>query len=171
MEGTCVNCKQADAESPIPGLCSPCLKKYRAIIQAADDPCDGCGDCPTCPVRKYQLKFTLTKKECIDAFNDSLSEPDAPPDEYAPIRRILDDAFHRMTTGKGHARHGEDGVPLDDQIGMLIIRLKLEHPFGQIVKKAAECQRVTPEHAIKELQDIILIASMKILNLQNEAQK
>ncbi len=126
------------------------------------------GICRTCMEKR---PFTQLYHALFSALEPDVSDTHAPPDEYAPIRRILDDAFHRMTTGKGHARHGEDGVPLDDQIGMLIIRLKLEHPFGQIVKKAAECQRVTPDHAIKELQDIILIASMKILNLQNEAPK
>ena len=89
--------------------------------------------------------------------------------DYAALRRVLQGALDQATErGKGHERHGAQGVPFEEQDGMKIRELVGDgFTLGQALKKAMEASRMGKAEAARhELRGAINYIAMEILALE-----
>lgn len=94
----------------------------------------------------------------------SLLQSDA---NYLSLRKVLDLAYKRSSSGKGKERHA-DNNPFEQQ--PICTELRTMHDTApavyQIRKKALESLRLQPETAIRELLDVMVYAAAAVIYLQ-----
>src|SRR5208337_1055932 len=71
---------------------------------------------------------------------------------YDSLEKVLAEALHQASMGKGASRHAKDGEPFEQQpICEMARRLGVGGPLFQAVKKVYESERLTGEKGIAEL--------------------
>ena len=159
-ETLCAACGKNAEDDYIPITISPASE-----WNETDDDIIICQDC----------YFIRMEKRCeaspVTGESHGLTSPGDTPPEYAVVRAILNDAFDRCATGKGHQQHGEPGVPFIDQHGAALARKYPDGIHYQIEKKLHEARRLDPPAARKELLDIIIFTTTKIANLDLQASR
>lgn len=90
------------------------------------------------------------------------------PDKYSELARVLKMALEQASIGKGHTRHSR-GERFEEQlICYLGDQLRsVDFQVGQIVKKALESTRLTPDAGIRELLGVINYAAAAVLLLES----
>ena len=92
--------------------------------------------------------------------------------DFATLSNILNSAYKQAAIGKGIKRHGEPGIKIEDQTVLKISHLVKGAPHAgplfQVLKKAIESTRLTPEAAIHELLGVINYAAFCIIILREE---
>jgi len=99
-------------------------------------------------------------------------------DKYSELRKVLDLAFRRASTGKGHERHGSDSKRFEHQQVFSLLDI-VDSPLSpldyQIIKKTLEATRMYKPGTSKideitdpigEMLDVIVYAAIKILRLR-----
>jgi hypothetical protein len=72
--------------------------------------------------------------------------------QYVSLEKILSEALHQASSGKGAERHARDGEPFDQQpICEIGRRLGVGGPLFQAAKKIYESERLPGERGIAEL--------------------
>ena len=89
-----------------------------------------------------------------------------PSVDYAPLYRVLMDAYDQAANGKGKERHAND-KPFTEQPIMEIGRMVgMGFNLGQAMKKAQEASRMKPEAAKRELYGAINYIASAILLIE-----
>ena len=71
---------------------------------------------------------------------------------YDSLEKVLAEALHQASMGKGAARHAKEGEPFEKQpICEMARRLGVGGPLYQAVKKIYESERLQGERGIAEL--------------------
>lgn len=95
-------------------------------------------------------------------------------DDYAPLRRVLNEAFEQSASGKGKTRHANDR-PFDRQPILEIGRM-VGPGFhtGQVCKKSQEAMGMLArgewEASIAELYGAIVYAAAAVLTIEEMAE-
>lgn len=97
-----------------------------------------------------------------------------PKPGYEALAQVFDEMLEQAQTGKGHVRHGDDGVPWTEQPIFEIPRalgpLGAGFIAGQIAKKLAEAWRLPPDRRHAELLGIgNYVAALVLLAGEEEA--
>lgn len=101
----------------------------------------------------------------------AVADPVTNPSHYQALRRVLDMAFERASSGKGKDRHASLGQPFEDQ-EIVVSQVACQSDHGsvyQIRKKALEASRMPADRAINEYLDIIVYAAAAVLVRQRLA--
>ena len=95
-------------------------------------------------------------------------------DGYAPLARVLEDAFEQSASGKGNERHANGKAFLDQPIMEIARRHGIGFQLGQIDKKTDEAngmiKRGEHDAAIREMLGVIVYAAASVL-LINEMKE
>jgi hypothetical protein len=95
--------------------------------------------------------------------------PAAVRDGYQVLAEVLDHALEQAQAGKGHARHGDDGVPLTEQPMFSISKaLGAGHLAGQCAKKLAEAMRLESEARRRELLGAVVSIAGMVVHFDRE---
>lgn len=78
------------------------------------------------------------------------------PEGYACLARVLDEALEQASVGKGHERHAQARLFLEQPMQQLISLYGPGFALGQAGKKMQEAQRLSPEARRKELLGAIV---------------
>jgi len=118
------------------------------------------------PYTKAELEEYLREKETQEWVENQKRIK-----KYHALKLILDGAYNQASEGKGRERHA-DGEPFEKQKICTIARWvkgsPAAGPLQQVIKKAAESARLSPEKAIHELYGVINYAAAAIIILEEE---
>lgn len=94
-------------------------------------------------------------------------------DEYATLRKVLDDALDQAANGKGKERHASPGQRFEDQEIVAGCRdLGSNHgPLFQVRKKAKESARLPRAAARRELLGAIVYAAAAVIWLDEQPEE
>ena len=98
----------------------------------------------------------------------------APPQPYAALRAILDEAFEQSASGKGAERHA-NGQPWDEQpINTIAATVGVGFPAGQAIKKLSEAvgmlRRGQSDAARREVLGAIVYAAAMVRHIDGGGQ-
>jgi len=139
--------------------------------------CDTCGfsvdnNGKNMVCNQYRKSKGVYVKPCVNYFywvpveNEGTTSS---PDNYKTLQDALDGAYQQASNGKGKERHADD-EPFENQKICQITRWLGNGPASpllfQVVKKALESDRLTPEAAVHELQGVINYAAACIIILE-----
>jgi hypothetical protein len=89
--------------------------------------------------------------------------------QYTQLARVLHDAYGQAANGKGMERHADNEAFESQQICVINRWLRgnpVAGPIFQVVKKAVETTKLSPEAAIRELYGAINYAAAAIILLE-----
>ena len=117
----------------------------------SDDDFEGVSEAP---VTLYEM-MEQTAQEAPD---DEVNHP------YSSLRKVLDDAYHQASKGKGIERHAGQDEPFDRQI-ICEVRRRVGPGYtkGQAVKKIYESDRLEGERGVAELLGAINYIAAEVI--------
>lgn len=94
------------------------------------------------------------------------------PDPYKKLRKVLEQAVHQASHGKGSNRHALPGEPWEDQqiceITRRLSKSPVAGPLFQAVKKCYESSRLPKDRAIAELYGAINYITAAVIVLEEQ---
>ena len=87
---------------------------------------------------------------------------------YVSLDGVLKEAREQSSSGKGKARHADEGEAFEDQPIIWIERYFSSYQLGQAVKKIHESQRLKTDQAVQELLGAINYIAARIIFLRKE---